>query len=380
MYIMLFYIIVWIMKIGIVGLPNVGKSTLFNALTKSYAADAGNFPFCTIEPNVGIVDVKDIRLETLSQISNTQKIVYATTSFVDIAWLVKWASSGEGLGNKFLSHIREVDVIVQVLRYFKNSDVSHVEWSVDPLRDVEIINMELIISDLEQVDKNLPAITKKASVTKEKTAVATASALSKIKKALDQGTLIYDIRDELTSDEHQAIKNYNFLTDKSFLYAINVWQEDLGRASEIQAEFQQKLNKPIAIVCAALESEMMTLSDEERKEFLEMMVDTVDVDTIPTLDDMIALAFKELWLMYYFTTGEKESRAWTIPIWSTAPQAAWAIHTDFERWFIKAEIVNYHHFVECGSRSKAKEKWLLRLQWKDYIVQDGDIIVFKFNV
>lgn len=368
------------MKIGIVWLPNVGKSTLFNALTKSYAADAGNFPFCTIEPNVGIVDVKDQRLETLSEISNTKKIVYATTSFVDIAWLVKWASSGEWLGNKFLSHIREVDVIVQVLRYFKNSDVSHVEWSVDPLRDVEIINMELIISDLEQVDKNLPAIAKKASVTKEKIAVATASALSKIKTALDNGKLIYDIRDEFTLDERQAIKNYNFLTDKSFLYAINVWQEDLWRANEIKVEFENKLQKPIAIVCAALESEMMTLSNGERKEFLEMMIDNTNVDDIPTLDDMITLAFKELWLMYYFTTWEKESRAWTIPVWSTAPQAAWAIHTDFERGFIKAEIVNYNNFVECGSRSKAKEKWLLKLQWKDYIVQDGDIIVFKFNV
>lgn len=309
----------------------MGKSTLFNALTKSYAADAGNFPFCTIEPNVGIVDVKDPRLETLSKISNTQKIVYATTSFVDIAGLVKGASSGEGLGNKFLSHIREVDVIVQVLRYFQNSDVSHVEGSVDPLRDCEIINMELIISDLEQVDKNLPGIAKKASVTKEKTVVATASALTKIKKALDSGKLIYDIRDELTADEHQAIKNYNFLTDKSFVYAINVGQDDLHRAEEIKQEFIQKLNKPIAIVCAALESEMMTLSGSERQEFLEMMLEKVDVATIPTLDDMIGLAFKELGLMYYFTTGEKESRAWTIPVGSTAPQAAGAIHTDFER-------------------------------------------------
>jgi ribosome-binding ATPase len=368
------------MKIGIVWLPNVGKSTLFNALTKSYAADAGNFPFCTIEPNVGIVDVKDVRLEILSKISNTQKIVYATTSFVDIAGLVKWASSGEWLGNKFLSHIREVDVIVQVLRYFQNPDVSHVEWSVDPLRDVEIINMELIISDLEQVDKNLPAIAKKASVTKEKTMVATASALTKIKKALDSGKLIYDIRDELTVDEHHAIKNYNFLTDKSFLYAINVWQDDLPCTQEIQQEFYNKLQKPIAIVCAALESEMITLSESEREEFLEMMVDKVDVKTIPTLDDMISLAFKELWLMYYFTTGEKESRAWTVLTGSTAPQAAAAIHSDFERGFIKAEIVNYQHFVDCGSRSKAKEKWLLKLQWKDYIVQDWDIIVFKFNV
>lgn len=368
------------MKIGIVGLPNVGKSTLFNALTKSYAADAGNFPFCTIEPNVGIVDVKDPRLDALSKISNTKKIVYASTSFVDIAGLVKGASSGEGLGNKFLSHIREVDVIVQVLRYFQDSDISHVEGSVDPMRDVEIINMELIISDLEQVDKNLPGVAKKASVTKEKTMVATASALTKIKKALDTGKLIYDIRDELSAEEHVAIKNYNFLTNKSFLYAINVGQNDLDRTQEIKAEFEQKLDKPIAIVCAALESEMMTCSESEREEFLEMMVEKVDVKVIPTLDDMIGLAFKELWLMYYFTTGEKESRAWTIPVWSTAPQAAGAIHTDFERGFIKAEIVNYKNFVDCGSRAKAKEQGLLKLQWKDYIVQDWDIIVFKFNV
>ena len=243
------------------------------------------------------------------------------------------------MGNKFLSHIREVDVIVQVLRYFKDSDVSHVEGSVDPLRDVEIINMELIISDLEQVEKNLPAIAKKASVTKEKIAVATASALTKIKKALDEGKLIYDIREDLTPEEKISIKNYNFLTDKSFLYAINVGQEDLGRADEIKKEFEQALHRPVAIVCAALESEMMTLSDSERREFLEMMVENTNIDDIPTLDDLIGLAFQELGLMYYFTTGEKESRAWTVPVNSTAPQAAAAIHTDFEKGFIKAEVV-----------------------------------------
>lgn len=368
------------MKIWIVWLPNVGKSTLFNALTKSYAADAGNFPFCTIEPNVGIVDVKDPRLETLSKISNTQKIVYATTSFVDIAGLVKGASSGEWLGNKFLSHIREVDVIVQVLRHFDHPDVSHVEGSVDPLRDVDIINMELIISDMEQVEKNLPAIAKKASVTKDKLMVATASALTKIKNALDNWKLIYDIRETLTQEEKESIKSYNFLTDKSFIYIVNVGQDDLHRFHEIKEEFENKLHKPVAIVCAVLESEMMTLSPSERKEFLEMMIEKVDVDAIPTLDDMIALAFGKLGLMYYFTTGEKESRAWTIPIWSTAPQAAWVIHTDFERGFIKAEVVSYTNFVECGSWAKAKEKWLLKLQGKDYIVQDGDVIVFKFNV
>lgn len=367
------------MKIWIVWLPNVGKSTLFNALTKSYSADAANFPFCTIEPNIGIVDVKDSRLSQLAELGQSKKVIFASTKFVDIAGLVKWASKGEWLGNKFLSHIREVDVIVQVLRYFKNTDVSHVEWSVDPMRDVEIINYELILSDLEQVEKNLPAIAKKASVTKEKTVVATASALTKIKQALDTGKLIYDIRDDLTTEEKESIKSYNFLTDKSFIYAINVWQEDLIRAEEIKQEFFTKLKKPIAIVCAPMESEMMTLTKEERDEMIEMMTWALS-SAVPTLDDMISLAFKELGLMYYFTTGEKESRAWTIPVWSTAPQAAGAIHTDFERGFIKAEVVNYKDLLELWWWNKAKEKWLLKLQGKDYIVQDGDVIVFKFNV
>lgn len=366
------------MKIWIVWLPNVGKSTLFNALTKSYSADAANFPFCTIEPNVGIVDVKDSRLSQLAELGQSKKVIFASTKFVDIAGLVKWASKGEWLGNKFLSHIREVDVIVQVLRYFKNTDVSHVEWSVDPMRDVEIINYELILSDLEQVEKNLPAIAKKASVTKEKTVVATASALTKIKQALDTGKLIYDIRDDLTTEEKESIKSYNFLTDKSFIYAINVWQEDLVRAEEIKQEFAVKLKKPIAIVCAPMESEMMTLTKDERDEMIEMMTWVLS-SAVPTLDDMISLAFKELGLMYYFTTGEKESRARTIPIWSTAPQAAGAIHTDFERGFIKAEVVNYKDLLELWWWNKAKEKGLLKLQGKDYIVQDGDVIVFKFN-
>ncbi len=367
------------MKIWIVWLPNVGKSTLFNALTKSYAADAANFPFCTIEPNVGIVDVKDDRLVALAELGQSKKTVFSSIKFVDIAGLVKGAGKGEGLGNKFLSHIREVDVIVQVLRYFKDNDVSHVEGSVDPLRDVEIINFELIFSDLEQLDKNLPGVAKKASVTKEKIMVATASALTKIKEALDSGKLIYDIRDELTTEEKEAIKSYNFLTDKSFVYAINVWQEDLVRSEEIKKEFADKLKKPIAIVCAPIESEMITLSKEERDEMIEMMTGASSL-IVPTLDDMIGLAFKELGLMYYFTTGEKESRAWTIPIWSTAPQAAGAIHTDFERGFIKAEVVHYKDLLEYGSRSKAKEKGLLKLQGKEYIVKDGDVIVFKFNV
>lgn len=365
------------MKIGIVGLPNVGKSTLFNALTKSYSADAQNFPFTTIEPNVGIVDVKDERLTTLAEISQTKKIVYATTTFVDIAGLVKWASEGEWLGNKFLSHIREVDMIVQVLRYFKDENIWHVEWSVDPLRDIEIINTELIFSDLEQIERNLPALEKRMKSDKSNDLANTVSALIKSQHALQQWKLIYDIRWELTTEELSMIKNYNLLTNKSFIYALNVWQEDLWSRESIQNEFIEKLHKPVIIVCAALESEMLEFSQEEKNDYLAMLSD--DPSTIPTLDDLISKAYQQLGLMYYFTTWEKETRAWSIPIGSTAPQAAAAIHTDFERGFIKAEVVNYTDFLEAWSRTKAKERGKLKLEGKEYIVKDGDIIIFKFN-
>lgn len=368
------------MKIGIVWLPNVGKSTLFNALTKSYAADAANFPFCTIEPNVGIVDVKDPRLESLSTMSNSQKIVYATISFVDIAWLVKGASSGEWLGNKFLSHIREVDAIVQVLRYFQDANVSHVEWSVDPMRDVEIINTELIMSDLEQIENKLPAIAKKASSAKDKDSINTAAALTKAIAWLRAWKLVYDIRHDMTPDEYAMLQPYNLLTDKSFVYAINVWQDDLSRADEIQAMFAEKLHKTVVVVCATIESEMMTLSSSDRDDFVRELLGISHASHIPTLDDLIGAAFREVWLMYYFTTGEKESRAWTIPVWSTAPKAAAAIHTDFEKWFIKAEVIHCEDLLAAWSRAKAREWGKMKLQWKDYVVQDGDVIIFKFNV
>ena len=368
------------MKIWIVWLPNVWKSTLFNALTKSYAAPAENCPFCTIEPNVGIVDVKDPRVIALSEMSNSQKIVYAHTEFVDIAWLVKWASKWEWLWNKFLSHIREVDAIVQVLRYFKDTDVVHVEWGIDPDRDREIINTELIFADLEQVERFLPTLQKRAKVPQNKEDKKVAEVLEKIQKVLLEGKLANTIRDELSDDDLKLIKSYNFLTLKPFVYALNISQEDIKNSEALKNEFEKKFNAPVAIVCVKLESEMMNFTNEEREEFLQELLEIQPDTRIPTLDDLISLAFNQLGLMYYFTTGEKETKAWTIPQGSTAPQAAGAIHSDFERGFIKAEVINTDVLLETGSWTKAREKWLLRLEWKDYIVQDWDVMIFKFNV
>ena len=368
------------MKIWIVWLPNVWKSTLFNALTKSYAAPAENFPFCTIEPNVGIVDVKDPRVIALSEMSNSQKIVYAHTEFVDIAWLVKWASKWEWLWNKFLSHIREVDAIVQVLRYFKDNDVVHVEWGVDPERDREIINTELIFADLEQIEKVLPTLQKRAKVPQNKDDKKVADVLEKIQKVLLDWKLANTIRDELSEDDFKLIKSYNFLTLKPFIYALNISQEDIPNSESLKKDFEAKFNAPVAIVCVKLEAEMMGFTNEERDEFLQELLEIQPDSRIPTLDDLISLAFNQLGLMYYFTTWEKETKAWTIPQWSTAPQAAWAIHSDFERWFIKAEVINTNILLETWSWAKAREKWLLRLEGKDYIVQDWDVMIFKFNV
>ena len=369
------------MKIGIVWLPNVGKSTLFNALTKSYAADAANFPFCTIEPNVWVVEVKDERVDRLAEVSKSKNKVYATIKYVDIAWLVKGAHKWEGLGNQFLSNIREVDAIVQVVRYFKNKDVVHVEWEVNPLRDIEIINSELIFADLEQIESKLPLLEKKAK-SWDKDAKVLYQVLKKLYDALNEGKLIYDISDQLTDEEKKLIKSYNFLTNKPFVYAINVWEEDLCNWKQIKEEFEKKLKKPVAIVCAKLEADMLDLSEEEKKEYLEEIKSTCDnkIEKIPTLDDLIKLSFDTVWLMYFFTSGEKETKAWTIKKWSTAPQAAWVIHSDFERGFIKAEVVNWKDFVEVGWWSKAREKGLVRMEGKDYIVQDGDVILFRFNV
>ena len=368
------------MKVWIVWLPNIGKSTLFNALTKSYAAPAENFPFCTIEPNIGIVEVRDPRVDKLTEMSKSQKKIYAAIEFVDIAWLVKWAGQWEWLGNKFLSHIREVDAIVQVLRHFSDSDVTHVEGTIDPLRDVDIINTELIFADLQQIDRLLPAMDKKAKTIKDVLLNQEYEALVKVRDYLHAGTWLHGVRDTFSPKDHELLRKYNFLSMKPIVYAINIWQDDIVRTQEISAEFLQKLWVACVSVCAKLESDMIEFSAEERNEYLADLIHKEHADHIPTLDDLIAIAFKIVGLMYYFTTGEKETRAWTIPLASTAPQAAWAIHTDFERWFIKAEVVSYDNLVKTGTRHAAKEKWLLRLEWKDYIVQDGDVMVFKFNV
>ena len=368
------------MKIGIVWLPNVWKSTLFNALTKSYAADAANFPFCTIEPNVWVVEVKDERVDKLAEISKSKNKVYATIKFVDIAGLVKGAHKWEGLWNQFLSNIREVDAIVQVIRFFKDKDVVHVEWDVNPLRDVEIINSELILADLQQIEDKLPYLEKKAK-SWDKEAKKLFEALKKAYDTLSEWKLIYDIVDQFTEEEKKLLKSYNFLTNKPFIYAFNVGEEDLPKAEEIKKEFKEKLKKPVAIVCAKMEAEMLELSEEDRNEYLEEIKSMCDQDIkIPTLDDLIKLAFDTVWLMYFFTTWEKETKAWTIKKWSTAPQAAWVIHTDFEKWFIKAEVINWKDFIEAGWWAKAREKWLVRLEWKDYIVQDWDVIIFRFNI
>lgn len=366
------------MKIWIVWLPNVWKSTLFNALTKSYSADAANFPFCTIEPNVWVVEVKDYRIDELSRISNTKKTVYANIKFVDIAWLVKWASKGEWLWNKFLAHIREVDAIVQVVRYFEDDDVVHVEWWVNPLRDIDIINAELIISDLEQIESKIPTLEKKFKA-KDKEALEMLPILLKMKDILSRWQIAYDLKDELSDKELKILRQYNLLTFKPFIYAFNVSEASLNYANKIIEEFGTKLNKPVAVVSAKLEQEMIDLNDQDKKDYLDWLKDDESI-IIPTLDDLIKLAFDTVWLMYYFTTWEKETRAWTLKKGSTAPQAAWVIHTDFERWFIKAEVVDYEKFVQAWWWSKSKEKWVMRLEWKDYIVKDWDVILFRFNV
>lgn len=323
--------------------------------------------------------MKDERVDTLAEMSHSHKKVYAATEFVDIAGLVKGASKGEGLGNKFLANIRETDAIVQVLRHFQDADVVHVEGAVDPLRDVEIINMELIFADLEHLDRILPQLQKRAKVGNAKEEKKLVEILEVIQKTLLDGKLAHTIRNQLSLEELKLIKSYNFLTMKPFIYALNVAQDDLAKAEELKAEFSAKLAAPVAIVCVKIEEEMMEMTTAEKVDFLAEML-AIEHTKIPTLDDLIGLAFKTLGLMYYFTTGEKETKAWTIPMGSTAPQAAGAIHSDFERGFIKAEVVGYADLLTAGSWSKTREKGLLRLEGKNYIVQDGDVMIFKFNV
>lgn len=364
------------MKIWIVWLPNVGKSTLFNALTNTYAADAANFPFCTIEPNIGIVDVRDPRVDQLAEMSKTKKTIYAAIKFVDIAGLVKWASKGEWLGNQFLSNIREVDAIVQVVRHFTSSEVVHVEGSTDPLRDVSIINTELIFADMQSIEKKIPDLERRMKANDSEAKVQKAF-YERLQQHLLDGKLLIELIDSLNTEELWWARQLQFLTFKPFLYAINVDEKELINAAQIKQEFATKLWAPVAIVCATFEAQLIGMDDDEKQLFIEEL--QWSHEPIPTLNDLIRLAFDTVGLMYYFTTGEKETRAWTIKKWATAPQAAGEIHTDFEKNFIRAETVSVTKLLEVGSWSAAKEKWYLRIEGKDYIMQDGDVCNFRIG-
>ncbi|HAT1794577.1 TPA: redox-regulated ATPase YchF [Legionella pneumophila] len=360
-------------KCGIVGLPNVGKSTLFNALTKA-GIEAANYPFCTIEPNVGIVTVPDSRLDNLSDIVKPQQVLHATMQFVDIAGLVKGASSGEGLGNQFLANIRETDAIAHVVRCFDNSDVVHVEGRVDPLSDIEVINTELALADMETLEKSLLKVGKN-SKSGNKEAIFELKTLEKIKTHLDAG---YPVRTlELTPEEEQVSKRLFLLTAKPVLYIANVddnGYENNPLLDKVQALASQE-NASIVALCAATEAELVELDEEDRQEFM------VDLGlSEPGLNKVIRAGYELLGLQTYFTAGVKEVRAWTIRKGATAPQAAGVIHTDFEKGFIRAEVISYDDFIRFGGEQGAKEAGKLRLEGKEYIVCDGDVMHFRFNV
>lgn len=365
------------MKLGIVGLPNVGKSTLFNSLTKA-GAESANYPFCTIDPNVGIVAVPDERLARLTELYHSAKTTPAVIEFVDIAGLVKGASKGEGLGNQFLANIREVDAIVHVVRCFEDANVIHVDGSVNPLRDIETINFELIFSDIEVLERR---IAKTARGAKNDKALAKELELqNRMKAHLEAGNLAKTFE---TTDEDEQLwrKEYNLLTDKPVIFAANVSEEDLAEDGENNAyvaavrDYAKESDCEVFVVCAEIEAEISELEEEERKEFLEAMGLTES-----GLEKLIRASYSLLGLISYLTAGETETRAWTITKGTKAPQAAGKIHSDFERGFIRAEIVRYEDLISLGSLNAAREKGLLRSEGKDYVVQDGDVVLFKFNV
>jgi len=369
------------LKTGIVGLPNVGKSTLFNALVKNGKAQAANFPFCTIEPNVGMVAVPDERLAVLGKISNTHKIVPTTVEFVDIAGLVKGASKGEGLGNQFLANIRECDSIVQVVRCFDDEDVIHVAGKIDPVEDIDVINFELALSDISQIEKRMERLNKGRAKSKEDQALDAVEmeGLQRAIDALEQNQPVRSV--EFTEDELFRIKNLNLLTAKPLCYAANVCEEDLadaGAANEYVKALRGKAaeeNCEVVIISAQVEAELSDLDEEEAQEYLESLGATEG-----GLKSLIRATYRQLGLRTYFTTGEKETRAWTIRAGFTAPQAAGVIHTDFEKGFIRAETVAYNDFVECGGEKQARESGKLRSEGKEYVVAEGDIMNFRFNV
>lgn len=365
------------MKLGIVGLPNVGKSTLFNSLTKA-GAESANYPFCTIDPNVGVVPVPDKRLKLLGDLYHSKKVTPAVIEFVDIAGLVKGASKGEGLGNQFLANIREVDAIVHVVRCFEDENVIHVEGSVDPLRDIETINLELIFSDLEILERRIAKTARSAM--NDKSLAKELDVLRELKVILEDGKLActYENEDE---DVMAFVNSLNLLTCKPVIFAANVGEEDLAddgaSNSHVAAvrEFAAENGSEVFIISAQIEQEIAELDDDEKQEYLEALGLSES-----GLDKLIAASYRLLGLISYLTSGEDETRAWTIKVGTKAPQAAGKIHSDFERGFIRAEVVNYQDLLDCGTYAKAKEKGLVGLEGKDYVIKDGDVILFRFNV
>ena len=366
------------MKLGIVGLPNVGKSTLFNSLTKAGALSA-NYPFATIDPNVGIVSVPDERIVKLGELYHTKKVTPATIEFVDIAGLVKGASKGEGLGNQFLANIREVDAIVHVVRCFEDTNIIHVDGSVDPARDIETINLELIFSDVEILDRRIAKIAKQARM--DKTLAKELELVEAVKAHLEDGKMArtFEVPDD--EDAQLWFKGYNLLTAKPTIYAANVSEDDLaddGASNPHVAKVREMAKEEgaeVFVICAQIEQELADLDEDEKKEYLE----DLGVES-SGLDKLVAASYSLLGLISFLTAGEDECRAWTIKKGTKAPQAAGKIHTDFERGFIKAEVVNYQDLLDCGSYAGAREKGLVRMEGKEYVVKDGDVILFRFNV
>ena len=363
------------LRAGIVGLPNVGKSTLFNALVANAKADAANFPFCTIEPNVGVVAVPDERLDVLAKISKSEKIVPTRVEFVDIAGLVKGASQGEGLGNQFLANIREVDAIVHVVRCFDSEDIIHVAGSVDPVRDIEVINLELALADLSQVERRIER-TRKQARGNNKEAQAELALLEKLSEVLNEGKSVRHV--QLNEEEAELIKPFGLLTGKPIIYGANVSEDDLATGNdwvEQVGAIAEAEDAKVVIVSAQVESELIELSLDERQDFLE----SLGVES-GGLQSLIKATYDLLGLRTYLTTGPTETRAWTIRAGMKAPQAAGVIHTDFERGFIRAETIAYDDLVESGAMNAAKEKGLVRSEGKDYVVKEGDVLLFRFNV